>query len=156
LFAKGITQQQIRDAFAVLNQYNFFLHGYFIYGNIGETEEEMLYIPKFAKEIKVDSISFQKLRIEKFSPLKEVVENTPGYHYGRIGGSVYSDRYGRKELKQIRNKIRSEFYDWHQFSHIVKKARRIGLANGRDLAVVLPKLPLLMYKLARRKMRKKG
>ena len=155
LFEKGITQQQIRDAFAVLTQYDFFLHGYFIYGNVGETKEEMLYIPKFAKEIKVDSISFQKLRVEKFSPLKEIVEDTPGYHYGHIGGSVYSDRYGRKELKKIRNRIRSEFYDWHQFSHIVKKARRIGLANGRDLSVVLPKLPLLMYKLAMRKMRKK-
>ncbi|TET96360.1 MAG: B12-binding domain-containing radical SAM protein, partial [Anaerolineales bacterium] len=59
---KGITQQQIRDAFAILAQYDFFLHGYFIYGNIGETEEEMLYIPKFAKEIKLDSITFQKLR----------------------------------------------------------------------------------------------
>jgi radical SAM superfamily enzyme YgiQ (UPF0313 family) len=156
LLAKGITQQQIRDAFAVLTQYNFFLHGYFIYGNIGETEEEMLYIPKFAKEIKVDSISFQKLRVEKFSPLKEIVENTPGYHYEHIGGSVYSDRYGRKKLKRIRNKIRSEFYDLPRMGHIVKKARRIGLANGRDLAVVLPRLPLLMYKLARRKMRKKG
>ena len=155
LLAKGITQQQIRDAFAVLTQYDFFLHGYFIYGNIGETEEEMLYIPKFAKEIKVDSISFQKLRVEKFSPLKEIVENTPGYHYGRIGGSVYSDRYGKKELKQIRNRIRSEFYDLPRIGHIVKKARRIGLANGRDLAVALPKLPLLMYKLAKRKIRKK-
>jgi len=155
LFAKGITQQQIRDAFAVLIQYNFFLHGYFIYGNIGETEEEMLYIPKFAKEIKVDSISFQKLRIEKFSPLKEVVENTPGYHYEHIGGPVYSDRYGHKELKQIRNRIRSEFYDLPQIMHIAKKARRIGLANGRDLAVALPKLPLLMYRLAKRKIRKK-
>jgi len=155
LFAKGITQQQIRDAFAVLIQYNFFLHGYFIYGNIGETEEEMLYIPKFAKEIKVDSISFQKLRIEKFSPLKEVVENTPGYHYEHIGGPVYSDRYGHKELKQIRNQIRSEFYDLPQIMHIAKKARRIGLANGRDLAVALPKLPLLMYRLAKRKIRKK-
>jgi anaerobic magnesium-protoporphyrin IX monomethyl ester cyclase len=155
LFAKGITQQQIRDAFAVLTQYNFFLHGYFIYGNIGETEEEMLYIPKFAKEIKVDSISFQKLRIEKFSPLKEVVENTPGYHYGRIGGPVYSDRYGHKELKQIRNKIRSGFYDLPQFIHIAKKARRIGLVNGRDLAAALPNLPHLIYKLAKRKILKK-
>jgi radical SAM superfamily enzyme YgiQ (UPF0313 family) len=35
---KGITQQQIREAFAVLTQYDFFLHGYFIYGNIGETK----------------------------------------------------------------------------------------------------------------------
>ncbi len=70
----------------------------------------MLYIPKFAKEIGLDSISFQKLRIEKFSPLKEVVEATPGYYYQRIGGPVYSDRSGRKELKRIRNRIRAEFY----------------------------------------------
>ncbi|UCE47896.1 MAG: B12-binding domain-containing radical SAM protein, partial [Phycisphaerales bacterium] len=152
---KGITQQQIRDAFAVLTQYDFFLHGYFIYGNIGETEEEMLYIPKFAKEIKVDSISFHKLRIEKFSPLKEIVGNTPGYYYGRIGGSVYSDCYGHKELKQIRNRIRSEFYDLPQIGHIIKKARQIGLVSGRDLAVALPNLPFLMYRLARRKLQKK-
>jgi radical SAM superfamily enzyme YgiQ (UPF0313 family) len=152
---KGITQQQIRDAFAVLTRYNFFLHGYFIYGNIGETEEEMLYIPKFAKELKLDSISFQKLRIEKFSPLKEVVEATPGYHYKRIGGSVYSDRYGLDELKRIRNRIRSGFYDIPQILRIAKKARRLGLFRWSDLTVALPNLPRLMYGLARRKMQKK-
>jgi magnesium-protoporphyrin IX monomethyl ester (oxidative) cyclase len=152
---KGITQQQVRDAFAVLTQYEFYLHGYFIYGNIGETEEEMLYIPKFAKELKLDSISFQKLRVERFSPLKEVVEETPGYYYNRIGGSVYSDRYGRKELKQIRNRIRSEFYDLPQVIHIIRKARRIGLVGGPDLTNAFLKLPLFMYGLARRKMRKK-
>jgi radical SAM superfamily enzyme YgiQ (UPF0313 family) len=152
---KGITQQQVRDAFAVLTQYDIYLHGYFIYGNIGETEEEMLYIPKFAKEIKLDSISFQKLRIEKFSPLKEAVEQTSGYYYNRIGGSVYSDRYGRKELKQIRNRIRSEFYDLPQVMHVIRKAGRIGLLDGRDLMNVLLKLPLLLYELARKKTRKK-
>ena len=152
---KGITQQEIREAFAVLTQHNFYLHGYFIYGNIGETEEEMLYIPKFAKEIKLDSISFQKLRVEKFSPLKEVVEETPGYYYNRIGGSVYSDRYGRRELKQIRNRIRSQFYDTPQIIHIIRKARRIGLVSGLDLTDAFLKLPLLMYGLARRKMRRK-
>ncbi|MGD1042929.1 MAG: radical SAM protein [Sedimentisphaerales bacterium] len=152
---KGITQQQVRDAFAVLTQYDFFLHGYFIYGNIGETEEEMLYIAKFAKELKLDSISFQKLRIEKFSPLKEVVEATPGYHYTRIGGAVYSDRYGLKELKRIRNRIRSGFYDLPQILHIAKKARRIGLFRLRDLTVALPNLPLLLWRLVRRKKLKK-
>jgi anaerobic magnesium-protoporphyrin IX monomethyl ester cyclase len=152
---KGITQQQIRDAFAVLTQYDFYLHGYFIYGNIGETEEEMLYIPKFAKEIKLDFISFLKLRVERFSPLREAVEETPGYYYNRIGGSVYSDCYGRKELKQIRNRIRSEFYDIPQGIHIIRKAWRMGFVSGRDLTNVFLKLPLLMYGLARRKMRKK-
>jgi len=152
---KDITQRQVRDAFAVLTQYNFYLHGYFIYGNLGETKEEMLYIPKFAKEIKLDSISFQKLRVEKFSPLKEVVEETPGYYYNRIGGSVYSDLYGRKELKQIKNRIRSEFYDLPQVIHIIRKARRIGLVGGRDLMNAFLKLPLIMYGLARRTTRKR-
>jgi radical SAM superfamily enzyme YgiQ (UPF0313 family) len=152
---KGITQQQVRDAFAVLTQYDIYLHGYFIYGNIGETEEEMLYIPQFAKEIKLDSISFQKLRIEKFSPLKEVVEQTPGYRCDRIGGPVYSERYGRKELKQIRNRIRSEFYDLPQFIRIMKKASRIGFVGWRDLRVAVANLPLLAYGWARRAREKK-
>jgi hypothetical protein len=115
----------------------------------------MLYIPKFAKEIKLDSINFHKLRIEKFSPLKEVVEQTPGYYFNRIGGSVYSDHYGRKELMQIRNRIRSEFYDLPQVIHIIRKAKQIGLVSGRDLTNAFLKLPLLMSGLARRKMRKK-
>jgi radical SAM superfamily enzyme YgiQ (UPF0313 family) len=153
---KGITQQQVRDAFAILTQYDSYLHGYFIYGNIGETKDEMLYIPKFAKELKLDSISFQKLRIEKFSPLKEVVETTPGYYYDRIGGPVYSDRYGRQELRDIRNQIRLEFYDLAQISRIVRKAGRIGLVGWRDLTVALPNLPLLMYRWARRKNRKES
>ena len=154
---KGFTQQQVRDAFAVLTQYDFYLHGYFIYGNIGETEEEMLYIPKFAKEINLDSITFQKLRIEKFSPLKEIVEKTPGYHCDRIGGPVYSDRYGRKELRRIRNRIRADFYDLPQIRRIVRKAGRVGLVGWRDLTVALPRLPLLVYQWAKRKsLKKKG
>jgi anaerobic magnesium-protoporphyrin IX monomethyl ester cyclase len=152
---KGITQQEVRDAVAILTHYDFYLHGYFIYGNVGETEEEMLYIPKFAKEIKLDSISFQKLRVERFSPLKALVDETPGYYYNRIGGSVYSHQYGRKELKQIRNRIRSEFYDLSQIIHIIRKARRIGLLSVRDLTDGFLKLPLLMYGLAKRKTRKR-
>jgi len=152
---KGITQKQIRESLAVLNRFKFFLHGYFIYGNIGETKEEMVYIAKFAKEIKLDTISFQKLRVEKFSPLKEVVENTPGYRFERIGGPVYSDQYGRKELKQIRDEIRAGFYDTGQLLHIAGKAHRIGLVNGRDLLVALPRLPILLYRLATRRRRKK-
>jgi anaerobic magnesium-protoporphyrin IX monomethyl ester cyclase len=141
---KGITQQQIREAFAVLTQYDFHLHGYFIYGNLGETEEEMLYIPKFAKEIGVDSISYQKLRIEKYSPLQEAVENTPGYYYERIGGPVFSDKYGPQELKRIRNRIQSEFYDVPQLLRIARKARRIGLVTGWDIAGIALKLPLIL------------
>ena len=151
---KGITQQEIRDAFAVLTQYDIYLHGYFIYGNIGETEEEMLYIPKFAKELKLDTISFQKLRIERFSPLKDVVEKTPGYYCNRVGGAVYSEQFGRKELKRIRNRIRSEFYNLPQIIHFISKGRRVGFFSGRDVVNILLRLPSLLYALATRKKRK--
>ena len=141
---KGITQQRVREAFAILTQYDFFLHGYFIYGNIGESEEEMLYIPKFAQEIGLDSISFQKLRVEKFSPLKEIVEAAPGYYYESIGGHVFSDKYGPKELKRIRNQIRSEFYNVRQLLRIAGKAKRIGLVTGWDIAGIALKLPFMV------------
>ncbi|MHC4606776.1 MAG: B12-binding domain-containing radical SAM protein [Planctomycetota bacterium] len=152
--SKGITQQEIRKAFAVLGRYKMYLHGYFIYGNIGETEEEMLYIPKFAREIGVDSISFQKLRIEKFSPLKELVEKTPGYYFTRIGGSVYSERFGREELKRIRDRIREQFYDLPHIIHMVRKALRIGLVSGRELTDALLRLPGFLYSMTRRNRRK--
>ena len=154
--SKGFTQKQVRDAFEILNKFHFYVHGYFIYGNIDETEEEMVYIARFAKELKLDSITFQKLRIEKFSPLKEIVENTPGYHYDSIGGPVYSDRYGLKALRRIRNRIRGDFYDFKQIGRILKKAYTSKVFSGFDLIYALAKLPRILVGLTRREFEKKG
>ena len=151
---KGITQQQIRDAFKTLNNYNFFIHGYFIYANIGETEEEMVYIARFAKELKLETISFQKLRIEKFSPLQEVVENTAGYYFNRIGGAVYSDRYDRRALKQIRNRIRSGFYDFQQIRLILGKVYKSRLLTISELLQIFMRLPNILFKLLKRRVEK--
>ena len=141
---KGFTQKQVREAFKVLNRYNFYIHAYFIYGNIGETEEEMLYIPEFAKELKVDSITFLKLRIERYSPLKELVDKTPGYYYDRIGGSVYSDRFGRKELKEISTKIKFNFYTASCIKAAFKKAYKIELFKLPHLIRLFMILPFLL------------
>ena len=154
--SKGFDQQQVRDAFKVLNRFNFYIHGYFIYGNIGETEEEMVYIARFAKELKLDSISFQKLRVEKFSPLKEIVENTPGYHCDSVGGPVYSDKYSLSDLRKIRNRIRSGFYDFAQFRQILRKAHTAKIFTASDFAYASTKLPKIIYKLIRREFEKKG
>ena len=153
---KGITQQQIRDAFKTLNNFNFFIHGYFIYANIGETEEEMVYIARFAKELKLETISFQKLRIEKFSPLAEVVENTAGYYYNRIGGAVYSDRYDRSALKKIRNRIRSGFYDFQQIRLILKKVYKSRLLTISELVQIFARLPNILFRLLKRRLEKIG
>ncbi|MCX6991571.1 MAG: radical SAM protein [Kiritimatiellaeota bacterium] len=151
---KGFTQQQVRAAFKILNKYNFFIHGYFIYGNIGETEEEMVYIARFAKELKLDSISFQKLRVEKFSPLKEVIENTPGYHYTATHGSVYSDRYSITDLKRIRSRIKFKFYTLGQIVKIIRKVCKIQLLAKSELIYVFIGLPEILFRVLKKGIKK--
>lgn len=106
---KGFNQEVIRKSFVVLKRYPIYYNGYFIYGNIGETEKEMLYIPQFAKEIGVDSITCNKLRIEKFSPLRELAEKTSGYHVTERG-ELYSDTYSHSALKKIGRRMKFSFY----------------------------------------------
>ena len=153
---KGFNQQQIREAFKVFNKHNFYIHGYFIYGNIGETEEEMVYIAQFAKELKLDSITFQKLRVEKFSTLKEVVENTPGYYCDSVGGPVYSDTYSLKDLRRIRDRIRSKFYDFGQICQILKRVYTARVFSVFDISYAFAKLPKILIRLTRREFEKKG
>lgn len=117
---KGFNQDTIRKCFAILKKYLIFYNGYFIYGNIGETEKEMLYIAQFAKEIGVDSIACNKLRIEKFSPLRELAENTPGYHVTERG-ELYSDKYSHAALKKIGRRIKFSFYTPSRYMKILCK-----------------------------------
>ncbi len=155
-FQKGFTQDKIRRSFKELNKYNFYIHGYFIYANIGETEEEMVYIAQFARELKLDSISFHKLRVEKFSPLKEVVENTPGYYYEYIGGPVYSDTHSLKDLKRIRDRIKFGFYTPGQVLRTFKKMYDVRLLSKSAMSSFMLTLPVLLYGMMKREFRKKG
>ncbi|MFA5271943.1 MAG: radical SAM protein, partial [Candidatus Omnitrophota bacterium] len=117
---KGFDSATIRKAFKVLNKYPIYYSGYFIYGNIGETKEEMLYISQFAKEIGLDSIACNKLRIEKFSPLRVLAENTPGYHITERG-ELYSDMYDYPALKKIGRTIKFSFYTPSRYLKILWK-----------------------------------
>jgi anaerobic magnesium-protoporphyrin IX monomethyl ester cyclase len=105
---KGFNTKQIRDAFTVFRQFPFFYHAYFIYGNIGETEEEMMAIPKFARELGVHMINLSMLRVDKFTPLRQLVESTPGYWINEKG-NVYSREFDRERLRHICNQIRNRF-----------------------------------------------
>ncbi len=117
---KGFDSATVRKAFKVLTKYPIYYSGYFIYGNIGENKQEMLYIAQFAKEIGVDAIACNKLRIEKFSPLRELAEKTPGYHVTERG-ELYSDMYSHATLKKIGKAIKSSFYTPSRFLKILWK-----------------------------------
>ncbi|MDD5438792.1 MAG: radical SAM protein [Candidatus Omnitrophica bacterium] len=140
---KGFDSKTIRQAFKVLKKYPIYYHGYFIYGNIGETEEEMIAIATFAKEIRVDSITFQKLRIEKFSPLKELALATPGYHVTDTG-ALYSDTYSHARLKKIGRRIKFLFYTPWCLLKIAHKLLAIRLFTLREFASFLQASPRLL------------
>ena len=151
---KGFDSAAIRRSFAVLKKYPIYYHGYFIYGNIGETEEEMLYIAKFAKEICLDSITFQKLRIEKFSPLRMIAENTPGYHVtGR--GELYSDTYSHAALKKIGRQIKFSFYTPAQILKILNKFVAVKFFTFNEILVFMMAGPRLLVSVLAREMKKK-
>ncbi|MEI8349068.1 MAG: radical SAM protein [Candidatus Omnitrophota bacterium] len=140
---KGFDSQTVRKSFAILTKYPMFYHGYFIYGNIGETEQEMLYIPEFAKEIGVDSITCLKLRIEKFSPLRELALRTPGYHVTERG-ELYSDTYGYPALKKIGRKIKFSFYTPQRFMKLLSKTVTIHFFSLKEVALFLCGVPLIL------------
>jgi len=151
---KGFSQQGIRDAFKVLKNYPILYSGYFIYGNIGETEEEMLYIAQFAKEIGVDVIACNKLRIEKFSPLKKLAEETPGYHVTERG-ELYSDKYSHAALKKIGRRIKFSFYTPSRYIKILWKNMFITrFLSFKEILLVFVAAPrIIMGALIREKQR---
>ncbi|MFH1046092.1 MAG: radical SAM protein [Candidatus Omnitrophota bacterium] len=151
---KGFDSAAVRKYFKVLRSFPLYYHGYFIYGNLTETEEEMLYIPEFAKEIGVDSISFLKLRIEKFSPLRELVEQTPDYHI-REDGLLYSDVYGTRDLKKIGRKIKFAFYTPGRYMHLLKKVFfEIKFFTGGEILSFIAAAPRVLKSVLTREIEK--
>lgn len=120
---KGFNTKQVREAFTVLRRFPFYYHCYFIYGNVGETEEEMMAIPRFADELGVHSISVSKLRATKFSPLHQIIESIPG-HWISPNGYVYSKEFDRQRLGRIRNRIRNHFQ--YRPAHLFKAVKALN------------------------------
>lgn len=117
---KGFTTKQAMEWAKALNKYNFFIHGYFIIGNLGEKEDEMMQIPSYAHKLGVDTLGLSQLRIRRYSPLLHVIKDMPNYHIGS-DGKVYSDEYSIERLKQIRRRVTREFYSIPHILRIIKK-----------------------------------
>jgi hypothetical protein len=113
----------------------------------------MLYIAKFAKEIHLDSITFQKLRIEKFSPLMEIAANAPGYHV-TARGELYSDTYSHAALKKIGRKIKFSFYTPLQIMKILKKFAAVKFFTLNEIGIFMMAGPGLLWSVLARETKK--
>jgi len=152
LLNKGFTVRDIREAFKVLRRFNFISHGFFILGNVGESEDDMLYISKFAGEIGVDALSLMHLRVEKYSPMRDLIMNSKGYHIAK-NMKVYSDRYPLDKLKEIRRRINTEFYS---IPHMLKVLRKLIMIRTIGVTFTFRLLQFIVRKQVRKLLKGSG
>jgi anaerobic magnesium-protoporphyrin IX monomethyl ester cyclase len=118
---KGFDTERLREYFRVLRKFRIALFGYFIVGNIGESEEEMLEIAPFARDLGIDAIQLTMLRNERYSGIEELVAANRGYRIAP-NGLVYSDRYSPERLEKVRRRIHRRFYTPRQLVQVFRKA----------------------------------
>lgn len=152
---KGFTVEQIRQRFEVLRKSKMIINAYFIVGNIGETEEQMLSTASFARSIGVDLIHVSRLRDEPHSGLSELVEQTPGCHVD-ADGFVYSDDYSSQHIANLRKRIDKRFHGPLHVAGVVLKLSRIlyPRIKARAALTIPVFLTLLCATQADRKVRK--
>ncbi len=138
---KGFNTEKLREHFQVLKKSSMILFGYFIVGNIGETEEEMLEIAPFARELGLDLIQLTTLRNERYSGLEQLVGSNEGYHIAE-DGLVYSDGHSSDDLRRIRGRIHRSFYGPGQIVQILRKT----MGNGAPPLRLLSRLPRFLVK----------
>jgi len=153
--AKGFTVEQVRQWFEVLRRSKMLVNAYFIVGNIGETQEQMLSTAPFARSIGASLIHVSRLRNEPYSGLGELVEQTPGYHVDSHG-FVYSDQYSSTHIANLRKEIDRRFHSpLHVAAVVVKLLRIMNWRVKAKAALTVPGfLAILLATQAIRKVRK--
>jgi radical SAM superfamily enzyme YgiQ (UPF0313 family) len=142
---KGFTIKQMRAAFAVLREFPFFYHGYFIYGNLGETEADMVAIADLARDLGVHTITLNRLRVDTFTPLRKQIEAMPGYRISP-NGYVYSPGFDRKRLLRIRDRIRNRFiYRPAQLAALFTALNDCEIVTYRQMVFFGLRSPLFLY-----------
>ena len=133
---KGFDTAKVREACRLLRKHPFILLGYFLIGNIGENEGDMLKIADFAQELGLDIIYPIYLKLEKYSQLEELVKNSPEYYIDNKG-FICSKRYSRDHLKSIRHRIHRRFYKISKMLAIAHNVLQNNLFSWRDALKIL-------------------
>jgi Radical SAM superfamily len=141
---KGVTVDQIRRRFEVFRRSSMIINAYFIVGNLGETEEQMLSTASFARSIGVDLIHVSRLRSMPYSGVDELVAQTPGYHID-ADGFVYSDDYSSQHIANLRKRIDRRFYSNLHVARVVRKLLRV--VQWRVMARAVLTIPVFLVRL---------
>ncbi|MFH1422877.1 MAG: radical SAM protein [Planctomycetota bacterium] len=137
LLDKHITVEQVRRGMKVLRQFPFLINSYFIVGNIGETENEIMEILPFAREIGLDFLTLNILHFEEHSGLSELLSENPDYHIAS-NGYIYSDAVSTAELRRMRKSIDKAFYSPAHITHLVQKCINTSFIESNRLIGMIP------------------
>lgn len=127
---KGFDTRRIREYFRDLRKSRMILHCYFIVGSIGETEEEMLQVAPFARELGVDTLGLSRLRTTPHDGMGELIARSPGYHVSP-DGFVYSDAVSKDRINEIRRTIARRFYTARHMAKLAWKCARNRVLGPR-------------------------
>lgn len=119
---KGYTVKMCRKAFQHLRQTNIVTLGNFVIGTPGETEEQMLYVADYARELGLDFISPNKLYAYPNSAFSDWIREHPGYRTEGRRGYVVSDEMTLERLRRIQRKIYLRFFTPAHLLHFYRKA----------------------------------
>jgi radical SAM superfamily enzyme YgiQ (UPF0313 family) len=122
---KGFRRHTIENAFAAIRHLPMLFVGNFIVGSVGETREQMLEIPAFARRIGLDSIMVNHLRCRGPEPLTQTVLATPGYYIDPETRKVYSDELGLEDIRQVIRRIKRDFWTPRQRLQTAWKVQRL-------------------------------
>ncbi len=131
---KDLTRRTIEKAFAKIRHVPMFFVSNFIIGNVGETREQMLQIPDFARSIGLDSIMIHPLRCRGPEPLTAKVLATPGYYIDPDSKRVYSDELSAKDILQLARQIKRNFWTPQQTVKSLLKFNRLVKPNLFSMA----------------------
>lgn len=107
---KGYTVKMCREAFKNLGQTRILSLGNFVIGAPGQSEQDMLYVADYARELGLDFISPNKLYAYPNSTFREWIEEHPGYRIEGRRGYVISDQIGLNKMRQIQRRIFFRFF----------------------------------------------
>ena len=107
---KDLKRRTIEKAFAKIRHVPMFFVSNFIIGSVGETREQMLQIPEFARAIGLDSIMIHPLRCRGPEPITAKVLAAPGYHIDPESKRVYSDELSVNDILKIERQIKRDFW----------------------------------------------
>ncbi|MHC4943046.1 MAG: B12-binding domain-containing radical SAM protein [Planctomycetota bacterium] len=123
---KGFDTKKITEYLQLLRRSKIILHGYFIIGNIGESEKEILEIAPFARRIGVDTLSLSPIRTVPYDGMADLIARNPGYHVSP-DGFIFSDAISKKRIRELRRRIWQDFYSIGHLIRLSWKLLRSGL-----------------------------